>query len=239
MPVRERRHNVITEHPPLFSQRRDSSPSKLEIPDGPIGAPHKHFSPERLPSRSRPVVEASMDSGAWPNLPPVVLPDSLTPPSSVTPTTAPRALGGRSSTLWLVSGVLAALILLGVGFGLKQWRGESGVPGASHAANAGPARAAALPDPTNVAAPEAPVVADPALPGEAPGEAQAKPQEPSKAAPLPAPGADEQPVKKPRVRTKAMTGDVPEQLPAAAVDAPPVPPKKPVARKSALPDNPY
>jgi serine/threonine protein kinase len=233
LPAPERRHNVITEHPPLFSQRRDSSPSKLEIPDGPIGAPHKHFPSEHLPSRPRSVVEANMDSAAWQKLPPVVLPDSLTPPSSVTPTTAPRALTERSSTLWLVSGVLAALILLGVGFGLKQWRGA---PGASHAASTGPGQAGRpAPERTLSAAPAAPA---PAQPVEDSADALAKPEEPAKAGTPPPAGAEELPSKKPRVRAKATPEEVASDA-AGVAGAQPVAPKRPAPRRSALPDNPY
>lgn len=238
LPALERRPNVITEHPPLFSQRRDSSPSRLEIPEGPIGAPHKHFSTERLPSRPRAVVEA--EAPPWPKLQPaVVLPDSLTPPSSVTPTTAPEAPGGRSSTVWLASGVLAALILLGVGLGLKHWRGAAAGPAASHAASGRPAGLPA-PEPAERAEPEAPAAAAPALPSPKSSDVDEAPvREPSKSVPAAA-AEEELSAKKPRVRAKAATAEQGVSETPTGAETPVAPPKKPAPRKvSALPDNPY
>jgi serine/threonine protein kinase len=141
----QRRSGGVTEHPPTYVQRRDSSPTRMEIPVGPVGSPHRPFAPERMPEVARAPRGSShpfdmpLEAGAA-GMNAGVLPDSLTPPASAARTAPPDAPPmARPSALWLVSGVLAAIILLALGVGLKQWvaGGPPARPPVSHAASGG------------------------------------------------------------------------------------------------------
>jgi hypothetical protein len=236
----EQRPQVITEHPPMFVQRRDSNPTRLEIPDGPIGAPLRGFAAE---SGSRAATRGS--SHARVMLPEieendpvlgaaVILPDSLTPPLTSTATDMPEPSGPRTSTLWLVSGAIAAVLVLGVGMGLKHWSQRVGsTPSAVRATPVAPepaldpAPAAELPEEQAVAPTPPEEVAPPATPAK--GEA---------ASASGAGGAQASDAPKP-ARLKPLK---PAALPAAAVEAPSAETaaKRPAPRKvTGLPENPY
>jgi serine/threonine-protein kinase len=243
LPAYERR-NAITEHPPMFVQRRDSVPTRLEIPTGPIGAPHKHFSPELLPAKPR-TEGASFEATrtTWPMNQPVVLPDSLTPPFAGTPTGIPTSRSPRTSVVWLVSGVVAALLLLGVAVGLKQWGGAQ-APNLSHAASGGGGlRPSGAPEPAPQALPE-PALPEPKAAVEEPAlqatpEAAAPSEAPGRS-PIPSPAAA---AEKPKLARPARVAPKPIEPAAEAVpesDAPAAALKRPVPRKvPGLPENPY
>jgi serine/threonine protein kinase len=143
------RRGPITEHPPTYVQRRDSSPTRMEMPDGPVGNPHRSLTPdERMAAASAsgagtPAMRSVRSANPF-DLPPLSpgeggLPDSLSPPRTAQRTAPPLAPepAPRPSALWLVSGVLAAIILLALGVGLKQWVAGGPPPRArvSHAAS--------------------------------------------------------------------------------------------------------
>jgi serine/threonine protein kinase len=239
----ERLRGGVTEHPPQYVQRRDSSPTRMEIPVGPVGSPHRPFTPERLPASAPRALRSAnhpfdmpVAEGAHDGLQAGVLPDSLTPPASASRTAPPDLpMAARPSALWLVSGVLAAIILLALGVGLKQW--VAGGPSApvSHAASGRPstpyeATLRAEPAP---AAPAAPVEA--ATPGTlstptppALGDANAK-----LGAPAPKPNPVRAEAKAPRpaaVRRPAIK---------SARPAPAAPEPKRESPAAGLPDNPY
>ncbi len=175
--VVERRSSPITEQPPTYVQRRDSSPTRMEIPDGPVGNPHRPFAPERMSAAGT----RSVRSADPYDLPPLAaaegglpeLPDSISPPRMAQRTAPPPEPAPRPSALWLVSGVLAAIILLALGVGIKQWVAGDPPPRGrvSHAASGGsPASEATLR--AEPAPPPAPGLADvPAgdVPAAAPG----------------------------------------------------------------------
>lgn len=140
----------ITETPPTYVQRRDSNPTRMQIPDGPVGVPHRSFPQDdinsdvhrvdargaahpqdraalrgREPSsqdeareQSHPRVRRAELAGLH-----VGMVDSLSPSTAAALTEPPEppAPAGRSWPLWLASGVLAAIILLAVGVGVRQW----------------------------------------------------------------------------------------------------------------------
>jgi len=149
-----RRTGGIIEHAPVHVHRSDSSPTRMEIPVGPVGSPHRPFAPERVPApTSRMLLRASnhpfdmpLEVGSapqtadTPGLNAGVLPDSLTPPATASRTAPPELQSApRPSALWLVSGVLAAIILLALGVGVRQWVAGGSVSraGVSHAASGG------------------------------------------------------------------------------------------------------
>ncbi len=129
-PQSSRRPAVITETPPTYVQRRDSNPTRMQMPDGPVGVPHRAFPTddmnsdvrgldEPLRDRSQPRVRApEMQSGLH-----VGMVDSLTPSNTAAQTAPPEEAEpeGRGWAMWLASGVLAAIILLAVGVGVRQW----------------------------------------------------------------------------------------------------------------------
>jgi hypothetical protein len=96
------------------------------------------------------------------------LPDSLSPPRTAQRTAPPPAAEStpRPSALWLVSGVLAAIILLALGVGLKQWVAGGPPPRArvSHAASGRSVTSEAANEARLRAEPPAPALGDaPAL----------------------------------------------------------------------------
>jgi hypothetical protein len=142
------RRGAIVEEPPTYVQRRDSSPTRMEMPEGPVGSPHRPLTPELLsPTPPRPFravnhpFDLPLTEGARAGQNAGVLPDSLTPPASAARTAPPPEPQpmARPSALWLVSGVLAAIILLALGVGLKQWVAGGPPPRqrTSHAASGG------------------------------------------------------------------------------------------------------
>jgi hypothetical protein len=220
----EQRPQVITEHPPIFVQRRDSSPTRLEIPAGPIGAPHRTFTPEALPTRPRLVVPEVEEATPQPRRV-ATLPDSLTPPRSAAVSAAPESGVPRSSTLWLVSGVIAAVLVLGLGMGLKHWRGQ----GVTHTARPAPARH----EPARAAVSDVPAPAPP------PSELTQPKQEPADKGVAAAPEAATAPGAAPKP-ARAKPALKPTAPPASDLQSAESAPKRPAPRKiSALPDNPY
>jgi hypothetical protein len=240
----ERRKGGITEHPPQYVQRRDSNPTRMEIPVGPVGSPHRPFAPERLSASATPALRGSnhpfdmpVAEGAHDGLQAGVLPDSLTPPASATRTAPPEVpMAARPSALWLVSGVLAAIILLALGVGLKQWvAGGPPAPGVSHAASGRPStpyEATLRAEPAQVAAP-APV--EPAASGTS--------SEPS--APVAAPQKLGAPVAAPQPKPVRAEAKAPRPAAArrpaikSARPAPAAPEPKRESPAVGLPDNPY
>jgi hypothetical protein len=187
-----------------------------------------------LPSRSR--ISPQQTDAEWPGLqPPVVLPDSLTPPLTATEPDLPRVLTPRSSTVWLLSGVIAALVVLGVGVGLKHWRDRGhaavsasppGVPRPAPAAEPQPAAPAPVEPP--VVPPSAPEAVAPVPPAAGRGAAAAPA---AHAAPAP-------PAAKPALRPKSLKPPASEAV--ETTTTPDVAPKRPAPRKVVgLPDNPY
>lgn len=125
----ERRTGPITEHPPTYVQRRDSQPTRMEIPDGPVGTPHRSIAaasnePSATTSEAM-IASAVRDSSVanWPDAGPALsMPDSLTPPLSPAHSNHPDVPSRERPTwMWLLSGVAAALLLLGLGIGFAQW----------------------------------------------------------------------------------------------------------------------
>jgi hypothetical protein len=219
----------ITEMAPTYVQRRDSNPTRMQIPDGPVGVPHRSFpqddinsdvhrvdvrgvaqpqgkvdlrgrepgNPDEAREQSHPRVRHSELAGLH-----VGMVDSLSPSTTAAQTAPPQppAPAGRSWPLWLASGVLAAIILLAVGVGVRQWM-------------AGPMRP--LPSTRHVArerepepAFEAPVREPPAAQPAPESAFEAPVREPPVAQPAPE-SAFEAPVREPPVAQ-------PAQLPAAA-----------------------
>jgi serine/threonine protein kinase len=266
----------ITETPPTYVQRRDSNPTRMQIPEGPVGAPHRSFPHDdsnsdvhRVDARgpAQPQAKLGASSAAREPIsteeprdqshPRVRRPeltglhlgmvDSLSPPAGATLTTPPEPPEpvGRSWPLWLASGVLAAIILLAVGVGVRQWiAGPSrALPSTRHAAYGSELeRDSQGPAPERAATPverAEPAVAPPATALPAAGKS---PQAaPSSAAPI----ADRPPFATDRRQLRA--GPRPSTARGAAqgqAEEPPV--KRPRPAKSALsgsagglPENPY
>jgi serine/threonine-protein kinase len=252
-PVPSARKGGVTEHPPVYVQRRDSSPTRMEIPVGPVGSPHRPFTPERLPTPAMRALRAENHPFDLPlsegsaGLNAGVLPDSLTPPASATRTAPPDVMPmARPSALWLVSGVLAAIILLALGVGLKQW--VAGGPAANSSASGSNAASGrpSTPYEATLRAEPAPAATVPGTPADASSAHANSVTPPSPAVPPPPSRELSGPSALPR------TGLLPRNEPKAArtavkrpaaksVRAAPVAAPEPKRESPApsLPDNPY
>ena len=120
--------SVVTETPPTHVQRSDSSPVKRTIPEGPVGVPHRAFSPEQMPSAvgeseigQSPQSQKASEEQRFAAAPA----DSLTPSTRAAepepPSSSDQGSPRRGIGLWLGSAGLAAIIMLAAGVGLREW----------------------------------------------------------------------------------------------------------------------
>jgi serine/threonine protein kinase len=133
-PPYPRRSQPALETGPALVTRQDSVPNRRLLPAEPVGLPHAPAltaeplaaSPaaEGLPKTFE-ALRQSVPPGTALVLSPVNVPNSLTPPNrsehTLPPAENPPA---RSAGVWVLSGVLAAIILLAAGVGLRQWAGS-------------------------------------------------------------------------------------------------------------------
>jgi hypothetical protein len=166
----------------------------------------------------------------------------LTPPASAARTAPPDLPpASKPSALWLVSGVLAAIILLALGVGLKQW--VAGGPPASNTSHAASGRPSTPYEATLRAEPAAPSApAEPATtlvaPGASataqPGTLPSVPARDSGLSALPQRGLPATPAAPKAARPAAI------KRPALKVVRPAgAPEPKREAAAAGLPDNPY
>ncbi len=133
---------VAVDAPSTADHRTDSTPTRLGVPADPVGSPQPAASARRAPQRVQlPPIPRALSALAGRRRTADVLrvttADSLAPADSGARSLPPTAEAGGPApqvgrAMWLVTGVLAAIILLASGLSVRHLR-----------AGAGPARAAA------------------------------------------------------------------------------------------------
>jgi len=257
--------------PSTADVRTDSTPQRLLVPSTPVGSPYRDASPSKAPaSFELPPMPRALGELSGRTRPADVLRvpvDSLSPPNSAARTVPPPTLDEpeprANRTIWIVTAVLAAVILLAVGVSVQRMREVR------------------EPQRVTAAQPVAPSVV-PASPTEPPAEPLAEPPleaaeqaaTPAPAPAIPSAGAEPTPSDAPSLGAPTRTGKRPsspagvrpgvlgarpgpvgakpsaipaaekaaESQPEAPAEAPVAAPPKPAKRVRGplpIPDNPY
>jgi hypothetical protein len=233
---------ALAELPPAVVTRRDSTRPKVALPEGPVGAPHGSWVPvgtfSQEPNKSPALLDDLRGSVVMGETisrlpPPPALPSSLVPPTSAAHTVPPVSYAderrGRGLPIWLISGVLASIIVAAIAVGLRERNQQEQV---RSAVAAPPVEAS---EPALAPAPAAPSAVAPPIPAFEPPTPPA-PVKPAKATVGSRASAAAAPQPKPSVVEEREASEDEEEAtpPVKRLKAKPREPERPE-----IPENPY